>query len=302
MRPLLLALSVLLAGGCTMGTPSEPEAQQQPAPVRADHLTLGVSAYYGDDPAVVLQPLVRYLQAELGIQVSLRVAETYVELPALLERGEVDVAQLAPLSYVHLRRRIDGLQPIATPIIGGSPTYLGHIYVREDSPLRTLADLRGHSMAYVSPDSSSGYLFPRELLRRRGFDPDAYFSSQVFLGTHPQVRDAVKAGRVDAGAVFDDSSDWTGPQQRHQGLRVVAKTERIPNDCIVARTGYDPGAVAALRRALVALRPGADGAEEILSLLEVNGWVPADDSRYDRIEAVLEKEAMTTVPSGAAIR
>lgn len=303
MRRLLQTVALLLAfGACHL-----PASQQQPTegettlPVRAQRLIFGVSAYYGDNPETMLQPLVRYLEKEIGIPVKLRVAETYVELPGLLEKDDVDVAQLAPLSYVHLRRKA-GLVPVATPIIGGSPTYLGHIYVRTSSPYQTLDDLRGRTMAYVSPESSSGYLFPRELLRNRGHDPNAFFAATKFLGAHPDVQDAVLNGEADAGAAFDMTSDWTGPLERPEGLRVIAKTERIPNDCIAARTGYDPGAVAALRRALVSLRPGQKDAEEILSLLKVNGWVPADDSRYDRIEEVVRKDPMTAAPTGAVLR
>lgn len=305
MNRLLLPVWVLLVGvtACQMPQPSSVALRETTrAPIRAKSLTLGVSTYYGESPEALLKPLCEYLERELGIPVILRVAETYVELPALLASGEIDVAQLAPLAYVQLRRKMPGIQLIATPIIGGSPSYLGHIYVRSDSELRTLDDLRGRSIAYVSRDSSSGFLFPRELLRQRGHDPDHFFSSEVFVDNHPEVEEAVLLGEVDVGAAFDATSDWTGQLERPQGLRVVAKTERIPNDCIAARPKYDRGTVSALRSALVALRPGANEAEEILSSLKVNGWLPADDSRYDRIEEVLEKEALTAEPVGTALR
>lgn len=304
MNRLVLSVWVLLsAAACQMSQPSSAPAQEaKQLPVRAKSLTLGVTAYYGENPEMLMKPLCRYLERELGIPVTLRVAEAYVELPALLKSGEVDVAQLAPLAYVQLRRKLRGIQPIATPIIGGGPSYVGHIYVRDDSDLRTLDDLRGHSIAFVARDSSSGFLFPRELLRQRGHNPDVFFSSEIFVDEHPAVQKAVAEGNADIGAAFDATSDWTGQRDPPAGLRVVAKTERIPNDCIAARPKYDPGTVAALRRALVALRPGAKEAEEILSSLKVNGWLPADDSRYDRIEEVLKKEALTAEPVGAALR
>lgn len=297
-RLLPMAVLLLTLGGCRLPASQQPAADEAMPPVRASRMIFGVSTYYGENPEAMLQPLLRYLEREIGIPVKLRVAETYVELPGLLEKDDVDVAQLAPLAYVHLRRKV-GLVPVATPIIGGSPTYLGHIYVRGASSFHALDDLKGRSIAYVSPESSSGYLFPRELLRNRGYDPDTFFSATRFLGTHPDVQEAVLAGEVDAGAVFDMTSDWTGPLDRPEGLRVLAKTERIPNDCIAARRGYDPGAVAALRRALVSLRPGHKDAEEIFSLLKVNGWVAADNSRYDRIEEVVEKDPVKSAPSGA---
>lgn len=305
-RPYLPVFALGLLTGfvaCKMPQPSsEPTKEPEHLPIRARSLNVGVSAYFGEDPTSLMKPLVRYLERELGIPVSVRVAEPYVELPALLKSGEIDVAQLPPLAYVLIRRKLPGIRPVATPIIGGSPSYLGHIFVRSHSELRTLEDLRGHSVAFVSRDSSSGFLFPRELLRQRGHDPDRFFSSEFFVDNHPEAEQAVLSGLADVGTAFDATSDWTGQPERPQGLRVVAKTERIPNDCIAARPGYDPGAVLALRSALVALRPGVREAEEIFSSLKINGWLSVDDSRYDRIEEVLEKEALTTEPLGTALR
>lgn len=305
MNRLILSVLLLLVGAsaCQVSQPSsKPLQEADREPIRAKSLTFGATAYYGESPETVLKPLLKYLEQELGIPVTLRVGEAYDELPALLQSGEIDIVQLAPLAYVQLRRKMPGMQPIAIPIIGGSPSYLGHIYVRSDSQLRTLDDLQGHSIAYVSPDSSSGFLFPRELLRQRGYDPDTFFSSASFVKNHPEVEDAVLSGDVDVGAAFDATSDWTSQTERPRGLRVVAKTERIPNDFIVAHPDYDRGTVAAFRAALVALRPGAQEAEEILSSLKVNGWLSTDDSRYDRIEEVLDKETLPAEPFGTALR
>lgn len=299
----LLSLFTLIILGCQSPLrPANASDADAPRPIRAQRLIIGVSAYYGANPTEALEPLVHYLSRELGIPVTLRVAETYVELPALLERGEIDIAQLAPLAYVQLRRRQPGLQPIATPIVGGTPSYVGHIYVRSESPVKTLDDLRGQSIAFVSRDSSSGYLYPRELLRRRGENPNAFFSEELFVESHPDAQEAVLTGKAVAGAAFDATSDWTGQEERPEGLRVIAKTERIPNDCIAARPGYDRGTVEAFRRALVALKPGVEEAESILGALKVNGWVPADATRYDRIEELFEKEALMSAPVGGAIR
>jgi hypothetical protein len=48
--------------------------------------------------------------------------------------------------------------------------------------------------------------------------------------------------------------------------------------------------VLALRQELLRIRPGEPGADRILEALRVNGWVRADESRYDRVRAVLARE------------
>lgn len=292
-RRLLPALALLAVA--VISCRSEPRSPQaaavNPVPVvAAERLVIGVASYYSEDIADSLQPLVAYLRRELGIPVELRMAEAYRELSSLLVSGEVDVAQIPPLAYVRLRQRHPDITSLVTPIIGGSPSYLGHVFVQEQAPYDSLRDLEGARIGYVSLDSVSGYLFPRQLVRRLRLDPDAFFSESRFYRSHPEVLRAVLEGEVDAGAAFDLSSDWTAVQERPPGLRVLAKTERIPNDCLVARPGYDPGTLEALTRALLWLRPGRPGAEAVLEPLRVNGWVQSDEERFERIRQVLALE------------
>lgn len=292
--PLLVVLA--LAGCHPFDAPvgdDDPVSEAAEAPVGVTRLVFGVSSFTGEEIEAIAEPLRRYLQSSLGVPVALRVAEPYRELPALLDAGQVDVAQIAPLAYVRLRDA-GRARAIATPIIGGSPTYLGHLYVRVESPYESLRELEGVRIGYVSADSTSGYLFPRALFDQHGIAPDTFFRETRFYRSHPAVVEAVLAGEIDVGAAFDMTSDWAGLQdarERPAGLRVLAKTARVPNDCFAARTGLDAGTVGALRRALLALRPGHARATEVLAGLRVNGWVPADERRYDRIRDVLAREA-----------
>ena len=261
-----------------------------PLPVKARRIVLGMPRYSAEDAVDATHALAGYLSNALGIVVDVRMAEPYKELPALLRTGAIDIAQLPPLAYVHLKQVLPGVVPIATPIAAGSPTYLGHIYVREDSRYRSVADLRGARMAYVSPESTSGYLFARELLREKGVDPDQIFINTRFFGTHQDVLNALVSGEADAGASVDSSAGGLVKVERPAGLRVIGKTARIPHDCVVARDGLDGGTIYAFRRALLQMRVGEPAAAGVLVALRLNGWVAAEESRYDRIRVVLAKE------------
>jgi phosphate/phosphite/phosphonate ABC transporter binding protein len=253
-------------------------------------MVFGAPIYREGDDGETERHLTQYLSRALGIRVDLRMAEPYHELPRLLRTGVVDVAQLPPLAYVRLRAGAPEVRPIVTVITSGNPTYLGHLYVKDSSPFHSLSDLRNARVGYVAPESTSGYLFPRDLLRRKGYDPDAFFSATKFFGNHPRVLEAVLNGEVDVGAAEDVTNDWLGPHQRPDGLRVIAKTERIPNDCVAARPKLDDQTIVAVLQALVALRPGAPASDQIIQSTGVNGWVAADEARYERVRDVLSRE------------
>jgi len=287
---LVLASWACAVGACAGERPGEVAVDEAPAPIRASRLAIGLPNYYGASGQRAGRELARHLAAVLGIPVEVRWGEPYRELPQMFRGGSVQVAQLAPLPHVRLEATMPGLESIATPIISGSPTYLGHLYVRADSDLHTLSDLEGRRVAYVSKDSTSGYLFARDLLRRKGLDPDHFFGSATFYRSHARVLSALVSREVDVGAAYDATSDWMGPVERPAGLRVVAKTERIPNDCWVAARGLDPSLKAALRRALLTLGPSTRVGQVVLEGLHVNGWVAVDEARYERLRAAVERE------------
>jgi phosphate/phosphite/phosphonate ABC transporter binding protein len=288
----LAALGCLVAAlGCSSSSSlAAREGGAVHAASRPRRIIIGLPDYGGLDAVRAWLPLVAYLQAKLGISIAVRAAEPYTKLPALLRSGAVDVAQIPPLAYVTLHEEDPGITPLATPIVGSTPTYLGHVYVLATSPYQVLEDLRGKRMAYVDAHSSSSYLFPRDLLRRHGLDPDTFFGSVRFYESHAQVLAAIASGEVDAGAAVDGTSGWSGVATRPKGLRVIAKTERIPNDCLAARAGLDAATATALQEALVSLRIGDPKAEALLAPWHVNGWVRADGARYESIRAVLARD------------
>ena len=50
----------------------------------------------------------------------------------------------------------------------GNTSYLARIWVRKESGLKTLEELRGKTIAFVDPSSTSGYVYPMVMLIQRG--------------------------------------------------------------------------------------------------------------------------------------
>ncbi|MDX1519348.1 MAG: PhnD/SsuA/transferrin family substrate-binding protein, partial [Gammaproteobacteria bacterium] len=64
-----------------------------------------------------------------------------------------------------------GAVPLLAEVYRGSPWYTGRVFVRRDSGIETLADLRGRDIAFADPISESGYLFPLDLFVEAGLIP-----------------------------------------------------------------------------------------------------------------------------------
>ncbi|NJK52595.1 MAG: PhnD/SsuA/transferrin family substrate-binding protein, partial [Leptolyngbyaceae cyanobacterium SU_3_3] len=97
----------------------------------------------------------------------------------------------------------------------GRYTYRSVFVVRNDSPLRTkgnsqqtLGQLRGKRMAFTSPTSGSGFIFPVGELVKQKFVPDrdrlgGFFGQVSYGGNYSGALQAVLRGQADVAAVSE---------------------------------------------------------------------------------------------------
>ncbi len=84
------------------------------------------------------------------------------------------------------------------------PFYKGEFIASVASGIKTFADLKGKTFCFVDPNSTSGYIIPRIVLKANGIDPDKDFKATVNAGSHPNVAIAVYKGDCDAGVAYVD--------------------------------------------------------------------------------------------------
>ncbi len=187
-------------------------------------LRLGVVSFY--NPRLMYlkyQPLVDFLTERTGTPWVLAISTSYEEAVRDICSGRTAVAYLGPLTYLRAHERCEAL-PVVRLQTRGSATYTSLILVRQDSPLRSLAELAGTRFGFGAPLSTSSHLVPRSMLVEAGLRPGENIACRYF-GHHERVAKAVLAGEVDAGGV----RDLTGEKFLDRGLRVLAASAPIPN-------------------------------------------------------------------------
>ena len=126
----------------------------------------------------------------------------------------------------------------------GSKGYYSVFYVLAKSPYQKIEDLKGKTMAFVDPNSTSGNNMPRFALDKLGIDPDQFFSKTVFAGSHENAVLALTQGTVDVAANWwnaDDDSNLTrmlnkgmlknadGSPMKRDDFRIILKSDIIIN-------------------------------------------------------------------------
>jgi len=227
----------------------------------------------------------------VGMPVRVTVASDYAEDIEALRNRTADIAFVHHGGYV-LASREAKATIVAKNLWHGKSSFTSRIFVRRDAGIKTVEDLRGKTIAFVDPASSSGYIYPMVLLIKRGLvtnrDPKSFFKEVVFSGAHDASMRALLNGHVDAIASFDLAREqYLKDAAERERLIFVAETEPIPEAGIAAREGLDPATFAKVRAALLQIRAPAHAAL-LKRLYEIDGFDTAEDREYDPVRAAIE--------------
>jgi phosphonate transport system substrate-binding protein len=279
MRAVLLALVVLVGWATSL-----------PAQARSLHLVLTPSQKPTDLLATG-EEFGQLLGRLVGVPVRVTVASDYAAVIEALRNRTADLAFVHPVGYV-LANREAKATIVAKNLWHGKSTFTSRIFVRRDGGVRQLEDLRGKTIAFVDPASSSGYTYPMVLLIQRGLvrnrDPRTFFRDVVFAGSHDAAMRALVNGHVDAIASFDLAREQylKDPAERERIIS-IAETPAIPEAGIAARDGLDAETLSRVRAALISIRAPAH-ADLLKRLYDIDGFEPADDREYDSVRAAVE--------------
>ena len=175
------------------------------------------------------------------------------------------------------------------------PFYKGEFIANNASGIKSFADLKGKTFCFVDPNSTSGYIIPRIILKSNGIDPDKDFKSTVNAGSHNNVAIGVYKGDCDAGSSFinilTDSAanlkkDYPDITDK---VSVFAVTERIPNDGMQFIKTLDPKLQAVIVDGMLAMAADPGGNAVLKSLYNYNAFQKIEPNFYDDFAAVLLK-------------
>jgi phosphonate transport system substrate-binding protein len=227
----------------------------------------------------------------VGVPIRVTVASDYAAVVEALRNRTADLAFVHPAGYVLANREAKAMI-VAKDQWHGNTSYTSRIYVRKESGLKTLEELRGKTIAFVDPTSTSGYVYPMVMLIEKGLvqnkDPKTFFKEFVFSGSHDAGLQALLHGHVDAFASFDQAREQylKDPAERDK-LIYVAESAPIPEGGICARDGLDPALVAKVRAALLSMK-GPTYAPILKALYDIDGFEPAEDREYQPVRAAMD--------------
>jgi phosphonate transport system substrate-binding protein len=300
------AASAAPASAASAGASAKPAASASAKPAAEAAGQEVVMAFTpSSDPNALLTnatPITDYLSKVSGLRIKPFITTDYTATIEAMTSKKVDVAWLTPASYVFAHDQ-NGAELMYKALRKNAKTgaledtYLSTIIVPASSPAKDVKDLKGKRFAFVDPVSTSGYIYPAALLLKNGIDPKKDLTA-TFAGGHDSAALAVYQGNADAAATFEDAADQLLKSRFpdvNDKIRVLAKTDPIPNDPIAYRKDLDKAVVDKVKAGLKQMAddpnatrtdPRTNQPVKLLGIYRWDGVAEAKDSDYQPIRDV----------------
>ena len=175
------------------------------------------------------EPVFNAITRNNGLHFEIRVGQSYSSVVEAMINGQVDIAFFGAVTY-NLAKQAGAAELLAVAELNGESVYYSGIFVRADSQIEAIHDLRGKSVAFGDLNSTSSFNFPLAMLIESGLDPIRDLQSVYLTGTHANSLQALAAEKTDAACASFTSFEKAVQAGKLDPLKIrpLAKSDPIP--------------------------------------------------------------------------
>ncbi|CAM4217071.1 phosphate/phosphite/phosphonate ABC transporter substrate-binding protein [Erysipelothrix aquatica] len=170
-------------------------------------------AYLPVEDSMAVQELNTAFQEDLSKAINMEVKSyqttSYSAAIEAVSSGKVDMVQLTPFSYVVARNKggVSLVANVEMPSMANDNGYVACFITSQASDIQSLDDVKGKTIAFGDPASTTGHLIPKyKLLVESGVPLEtlesSYFKQIQFSGGHDKTVIGVAQGTYDVGATY----------------------------------------------------------------------------------------------------
>ncbi len=242
------------------------------ASVRADEKKTYTLAIIPNMPAMTLHknwtPFAEHISRELGIKLELKIYDKIGTFLDETKAGRADFIYSAPNMYYQAY-----LTQKYVPLVRSDAMMRGVVFVKKDSPYKTISDLQGKSIAFVGPVNVCSILTRHAMMTGQG---KIDFNSS-YSGSTINVAKVVQLGKADAGGTLDISMMNDVPEMAKE-FRTLLETDKIASHPLAAHPRVPKKLKDSFTRVVLAMNNTEEG-KRILQTVRVTNPIKADFKR-----------------------
>lgn len=241
------------------------------------------------------RPLAAYLTQKFGTKVRFTILSRYGDVLDRFMSRKMDGAFFGVLTGALAMEKLNA-EPLVHPVSpDGTYGVQSYIFVRKDSNIATVHDMKGKRIAFVDKATATGYLYARSFLRERGVqDLNTYFRDVSFTGSHGSTIYAVLDGRADVGTAKSKIFHQLVKREQSIGedLTILAKSRALPDSTLFLRKDFPAAKRQHIRDIMLNMDKDAEG-REVLKKLESKMFVEAKKGDFKTVFEIAQKAAIT---------
>lgn len=260
-----------------------------------------VGAVVYDPKVVVIWDIIKTFFNQSGCPMDYLFYSNYeLQVKALLE-GSIHIAWNSPLAWLDAQRRSDGACR-AIAMRDTDRDRVSHIIVRSDSPVQSLADLAGRTIATGAKDSPQATLIPLGLLQRSGLEPGRDVQIKRFdvlvgkhgdhIGGEKEGLIALQSGAADACAMLDLNWQlWCADGTLDPGrYRVLATTDRYDHCVFTVRDDLPQELEQPWLQTLYTMSYDNPAHREMMDMEGLKTWLPGRTSGFGPLSEAVRRQ------------
>jgi phosphonate transport system substrate-binding protein len=231
------------------------------------------------------RPLADYLSRKIGRKIELKMLTRYGNIVNNFVSSGMDGAFFGSFTYTLAHAKL-GVEVLARPVnLDGASTYHGLLFVRKDSGIISIKDMKGKRFVFVDKATTAGYLLPLEYFHHNGVkNYKTYLGETYFAGTHEDAIHAVIEKKADIGAakntVFERLAE--NDPRISKELLVLVKSPEVPENALAVRRDLDETLKQGIKVALLTMDEEANG-QTVLKTFGAQRFVETTDKDYSPV-------------------
>ena len=234
------------------------------------------------------QPFVDYVSQQLNQEIKIVIPRGFKKMKKAAADGKVDFFYINSHVFYRLKQEGKAIAVAQMENISGSITSTSDIFVRSDSHINSVEQLKGKSIAFISPMGAGGYLAPRAYMYNKGLQTKSQ-TKEIFTKNLSNSIHKVLLGEINAGTMCGVNYKLMSKKIDMGELKIIGKSSPYPENVIAARKDINALLLNKFKQVVIAMPNSKEGRKVLDSMhsMKIKRFLP-----YDAKSELLTKELL----------